>query len=131
MRGRRRGEGLWRFVYIVFRRLLQLGVLFVRSEGAKEIELLALRQEVAVLRRPVGRSAYERADPALLAALSRLLPGDRWRRLSVTPATLLAWQRRLVARRWRYPGRRQGRPPVDEEIRLLVVGLAQEHPRWG
>jgi hypothetical protein len=49
----------------------------------------------------------------------------------MTPATLLAWHRRLVARRWTYPHRRPGRPPVDEQTKGLVVRLAKENPRWG
>jgi len=111
--------------------VLELVVLVVRSDDAKEIELLALRHEVAVLRRQVKRRSFEPADRALLAALSRLLPRSRWRAFGVTPSTLLAWHRRLVARRWTYPHRQPGRPPVDEETTALVVRLANENPRWG
>jgi hypothetical protein len=106
-------------------------VLLFRSERSNEIELLALRHEVAILRRQVGRPAYQPADRALLAALSRFLPRSRWGTFGVTPGTLLAWHRRLVARRWTYPHRSPGRPSFDDETTELVVRLAEENPRWG
>jgi transposase InsO family protein len=123
--------GLWRLAYLALRRLLELVVLLIRSESANHVELLVLRHEVAVLRRQVGRPAYQPADRALLAALSRLLPRTRWGSFGVTPATLLAWHRRLVARRWPYPHRRTGRPQAEEATTALVVRLATENPRWG
>jgi putative transposase len=107
-RDRVRG-GLWAFVYLAVRRLFELAVLTARSDDAKEIELLALRHEVAVLRRQVGRPTYQPADRALLAAFSRLLPRVHWAAFGVQPATLLAWHRRMVARRWTYPHGRPGR----------------------
>jgi len=113
------------------RYLLELVVLFARSDGAKETELLALRHEVAILRRHVKCQSFAPADRAILAALSRMLPRSRWNVLGVTPATLLAWHRRLVSRRWTYPHRRPGRPKVDEETTALVIRLAKENPRWG
>jgi putative transposase len=70
------------------------------------------------------------ADRVFLAAASRLLPRPNWRSFMVTPATLLRWHQRLIARRWIYGGR-CGRPPIDEEIRALVLRLARENPRWG
>jgi putative transposase len=131
MRGRRARGQLWAFVYLAVRRMLELVVLSLRSERVKEIELLALRHEVAILRRQVGRPAYRPSDRALLAALSRLLPRSSWGSFGVTPATLLAWHRRLVAKRWTYPYRSPGRPPTDDDTTALVVRLARENPRWG
>src|ERR1035437_1840214 len=131
MRRRRARGQLWAFVYLAVRRLFDLFLLSFRSEHSKEVELLDLRHEVEVLRRQVGRCAYEPADRALLAALSRLLPRSSWGTFGVTPVTLLSWHRRLVARRWTYPHRPLGRPSVDEEVTALVVRLARENPRWG
>jgi transposase InsO family protein len=111
--------------------MFDLLLLSLRSERSKEVELLALRHEVEVLRRQVGRCAYQPADRALLAVLSRLLPHSSWATFGVTPATLLSWHRRLVARRWTYPHRPPGRPPVDDQMTALVVRLARENPRWG
>jgi putative transposase len=65
-----------------------------------------------------------------LAAASRLLPRPDWRSFIVTPATLLRWHRRLVAKRWTY-ARPVGRPPMRRETRELALRLARENPRWG
>ena len=131
MRGQRSRGQLWAFVYLAVQQLLRLLVLSFRSERSNGIELLALRHEVAILRRQMGRPAYRPADRALLAALSRLLPRSQWGTFGVTPGTLLAWHRRLVARRWTYARRSSGRPPIDRETTALVVRLARENPRWG
>ena len=111
--------------------ITKLVVLVIRSESANQVELLALRHEVAVLRRQLGCPAYQPADRAFLAALSRLLPRSRWSCFSVTPETLLAWHRRVVGRRWTYPHLRPGRPPVSEQTAALVVRLATQSPGWG
>src|SRR5208282_519952 len=94
---------------------------------AQPLELLVLRHENAVLRRHVGRVRYEPADRAWLAALARLVPRKRWAGVfPVTPATLLAWHRRLAARKYDTRKRRKpGRPPANPGIARLVVRLAR------
>jgi hypothetical protein len=119
------------FGYLILRQVLQLIVLTARGERANAVEVLVLRHQVAVLRRQVRRLDLEPADRAVLAGLSRLLPRVRWAAFFVTPATLLRWHRTLVARRWTYPTRRPGRPPVTAELRELVLRLARDNPTWG
>src|SRR5690348_5617171 len=95
-----------------------------RDGGAKDVELLVLRHQVAVLRRQVHRPALEPADRVVLAALSRLLPPTRWSVFFVTPTTLLRWHRELIARRWTYAHTGPGRPCIDQQVRHLVLRLA-------
>jgi hypothetical protein len=120
----------WSFCYVVLARLLQLAALRFRSEEFKELEIVVLRHELAVLRRQAGRPELRTDDRVFLAAASRLLPRSSWRSFFITPTTLLRWHRRLVAKRWTYSAR-VGRPPVGSEIRDLVLRLARENPRWG
>src|SRR5258706_1266710 len=119
------------FGYLILRQVLQLLIYMVRGERSKEVEILVLRHQVSVLRRQVKRLDLEPTDRAVLSALSRLLPRVRWATFFVSPATLLRWHRNLVTRKWTYPKRGPGRPPVRAEIRHLVLRLARENPTWG
>jgi len=118
-------------VYLLFRRALAVAALRLRSREFKELEIVVLRHELAVLRRQVARPRLEESDRVFLAAASRLLGRASRPSLFVRPDTLLGWHRQLVRKRWTYAGRRPGRPAVSEEIRELVLRLARENPRWG
>jgi hypothetical protein len=120
-------------VYLLVRCLLDCLTVLSRGQASKDAELLVLRHENAVLRRQIGRVRYEPADRLWLAALSRLVPRRRWGEVfQVTPATLLAWHRRLVARKWDYASsRRPVRPSTAAAIRKLVIRIATKNPAWG
>jgi len=119
--------------YLVVRCLLGGLMVLARREASKDAELLVLRHQNAVLRRQISRVRYQPADRLWLAALSQLIPRRRRDEVfAVTPATLLAWHRRLVARKWDYTSwRRPGRPPTAAAIRKLVIRMAIDNPAWG
>src|ERR1700716_3932006 len=91
-------------LYHLTRQLLSVPAVLLRRDAAKDAELLVLRHEHAVLRRQFTRPMrYKLADRLWLTALSCLIPRRRWAQVfPVTPATLLAWHRRLIARTWDY-----------------------------
>ena len=120
-------------VYLLVRCLLGCLMMRARREASKDAELLVLRHENAVLRRQISRVRYRPGDRLWLAALSRLIARRRWGEVfTVTPATLLAWHRRLVTRKWDYTSRRRpGRAPTAAAIRKLVIRIAIDNPTWG
>src|SRR5207253_9042376 len=80
----------------------------------------------------VKRPPLRRLDRILLAAARRAMPRTLWSSFLVRPETLVRWHRELVRRKWTYRTRgRPGRPPVDTEVRDLIVRLGRENPRWG
>ena len=87
----------FRLAYLLLARALSWLALLARSDAAKDVEILVLRHEVAVLRRHHPRPRLNWVDRALLSALSRLLQVDLRRLRLVSPRTLLRWHAQLVA----------------------------------
>ena len=112
---------------MIFVRLCGWLVLLGRSTASKDIELLVLRHEVAVLRRTKPKPRLDWAGRAILAALTLLLPRTVRRHRLVTPRTFLRWHRRLVSKRWTYPNR-TGRPPFSALTRHREPLLVHADP---
>jgi putative transposase len=107
------------------------------SDRDKDIEILALRHQIMVLERQLGKTRPRLlpSDRMFLAALLHRLPRDvltRFR-LLIKPDTVLRWHRNLLARHHAARSRpgRPGRPRTVRSIRRLVLRLAMENPSWG
>jgi transposase InsO family protein len=120
---------LFSLLYFLVRRLLGAGG---RLQDEKDIELLVLRHQVKVLHRKGKRPRLNRLDRVLLAAASRAMTRNSWSSFVVRPETLLRWHRELVRKKWTHRRTSHaGRPPIEPEVRDLIVRLGRENPRWG
>jgi putative transposase len=118
--------------------ILVLGVwAFIRAllvnSAAVSLENVALRHQLAVLERSVGRPRLRRRDRLFWVVLSQLWAGWRASLVIVQPATVLAWHRQGFQLYWHLKSRRRsvGRPPLDLELRTLIRRMARENPTWG
>ncbi len=119
-------------LYALARLLIDILVIRSHSEAQLRAEILALRQQLRVLERQLGRPRWSQSDRLLLTALSRCLPRAAWRSFLPRPETLLRWHRELVRRKWAAFRRRPPRHYRDRTERDgLIVRLARENPRWG
>ena len=103
------------------------------DRAALHTEILALRQQVAVLKRPRPRPSLRKADRVFWVILSCLWPGWRHALVIVRPETVIGWHRKGFRLFWTWKSRRRkpGRPPVSREIRHLVRRMSRENTRWG
>jgi transposase len=126
---------LLRLPYLALTSMFTLIRLLPMSDRDKEAEILALRHQLAVLQRLLGKPKLTWADRALLAALLQPLPRVQLRRLPliVTPDTVLRWHRDLLRGRHATASRpkRPGRPRTVRSVRALVLRLARENSSWG
>ncbi len=119
------------FLYRLVRRFAEAVRIHQMDGVAKDAEILVLRYQLAVLQRQGTRPRFTWPDRAIVSALARLVPRERWTSFLVTPETILRWHRALVRRRWTYPHRKPGRPAFPHDTVELTVRLARENPRWG
>ena len=115
---------------ILYRFLASLARLTVRSGRSKDLEIIVLRHQLAVLRRQINRPEFTDADQSLLGAIAAALPRPSRAGWLVTPDTLLRWHRRRIARHWTQPQRPPGRPSTSAKLRRLALRLAAENPTW-
>jgi transposase len=128
---------LLRLAYLTVTNTFAVLRLLPMGDRDKDTEILALRHQIAVLERQLGKEKvrFTPSDRAFLAALVHRLPPEALRRmrLLVRPDTVLRWHRDLITRRHaaRSKPKRPGRPPTVRSIRALVLRLVRENPSWG
>jgi putative transposase len=106
--------------------------LLLLPRGQLVLENLALRQQLAVLRRSVPRPRLRPWDRVFWAWLSRCWAGWKDALMIVNPATVVGWHRTGFRLYWRWKSRsRSGRPRIDAEVRRLIRRMSLENPLWG
>jgi putative transposase len=104
----------------------------VRSRASLELELIALRHQVTVLRRQrPARPQLSSLDRLLWVWLYRIWPQVIDAMVLVKPATVVQWHRKGFRLYWRWRSRSPGRPRVCTEIRDLIRCMSKANPLWG
>jgi len=110
-------------------------VLALALRGHRELvfENLALRQQLAAMKRATRRPHLQARDRLFWIALARIWPNWRSALVFVQPFTVVRWHREWLRRRWtrRSAPRPDGRPPIDSQLRQLVREMATANPLWG
>lgn len=126
---------LLRLPYLMLTSVFTFIRLLPMSDIDKNIEILTLRHQLAILQRKIDEPRLTRPNRAFLAALLHRLPRPQLRQLHliVSPDTVLRWHRDLLRRHHTKVSRpkRPGRPPTIRSIQALVLRLARENPHWG
>ena len=105
---------------------------FLVDRTALTAEVLALRQQLAVLQRSVNRPKLRNRDRIFWVWLSKLWSGWRSALAIVQPATVVRWHRQGFRLYWGWRSRnRGGRPKVARELRELIRRMSRENVTWG
>jgi putative transposase len=95
-------------------------------------EILALRQQLAVLNRSTKRPQLRRRDRFFWVLLSKLWRNWREVLIIVKPETVIKWHRQGFKLYWRWKSNAPvGRPKINKEIRELITRISGENPLWG
>ena len=131
----------WFILSQIFSVLITFVSLSRSSEQDKDLEIIVLRQQLAILQRKQDKPIKpNRAEKKMLAVVTTKLkdvtqrPANRLRDIIriFQPETVLGWHRQLVRRKWTYARKKKGgRPRIDQELEELIIRLARENPRWG
>jgi putative transposase len=117
----------------IVRALVVFVVRVFRSRVSLQMEIVALRHQLAVYQRSIRRPPIRPTDRILWSWLARRW--SRWREVLVfvQPATVIAWQRKRFRDHWARLSRvgRLGRPATPEEVRTLIRDISRANPRWG
>lgn len=132
---------IWFTVAHIFSSFIGLMRISRLSENDKDLEILILRHQLAILKRKQkGPFKPNRAEKLTLAVLAAQLkaqtnrPANKLRDVIriFQPETVFGWHRELVRRKWIYTRKnKEGRPRISQELKDLVIRLAQENPSWG
>src|SRR6201997_78642 len=103
-----------------------------RSRASLELELVALRHQLIVLRRQRPRRLWLlSADRLLWVWLYRVRPQILESLVLIKPATVVKWHRKGFRIYWRWRSRCPGRPKTNNEIRDLIRRISLDNPLWG
>jgi putative transposase len=105
----------------------------LRSRLALQLEIVALRHQVAVYQRSVPRPRLHATDRLFWVWLSRLWSGWQQALAFVQPRTVIAWQKKRFRDHWRRSSQRgtPGRPAITKEVRVLIQDMWHSNPTWG
>ena len=132
---------VWFVITLIFSTILDIITIGRQSTLEKDLEILILRQQISILQRktnsPIRPSRVEKLTLSVFTIKLKKLTNQTTNQLKQVirifqPETIFRWHRELIRKKWTYSSRNKGgRPPINKELEILILQLAQENPRWG